>query len=93
MPARKKVSFEKQLQDLETTVNNLENGEIPLDDALKQFKQGVKLSNQLQNTLTKAEKTLTKVMKDDGQTVAYDRDKNGQDTNNQVDAKASDQDA
>ncbi|XIF20299.1 MAG: exodeoxyribonuclease VII small subunit [Acetilactobacillus jinshanensis] len=81
---KKKVSFEDNLQKLETIVNQLESGDVPLDKALDQFKNGVKLSNKLQGTLTHAENTLTKMMTDDGKEVPYDRDKNGQDVNNSV---------
>lgn len=84
MPAKKKTTFEDNLKKLETVVTSLENGDIPLDQALDQFKKGVKLSNQLQGTLTHAEKTLTKVMTDSDQEVPYDRDRNGHDVNNSV---------
>ncbi|QBP18634.1 exodeoxyribonuclease VII small subunit [Acetilactobacillus jinshanensis] len=81
---KKKVSFEDNLQKLETIVNQLESGDVPLDKALDQFKDGVKLSNKLQSTLSNAENTLTKMMTNDGKEVPYDRDKNGQDVNNSV---------
>lgn len=82
---KKKVSFEDNLQKLETIVSQLESGDVPLDKALDQFKNGVKLSNKLQGTLTNAENTLTKMMTNDGKEVPYDRDKNGQDVNNDID--------
>ena len=85
MPVKKEATFEDNLKKLENVVNNLENGDIPLDQALDQFKKGVKLSNQLQGTLTHAEKTLTQMVTNDGHEVPYDRDRNGQDVNNGVD--------
>ena len=85
MPVKKEATFEDNLKKLENVVNNLENGDIPLDQALDQFKKGVKLSNQLQGTLTHAEKTLTQMVTNDGHEVPYDRDRNGQDVNNRVD--------
>ena len=44
----------------------LENGEIALEDAIAAFQKGMVLSKELQATLDKAEKTLVKVMQEDG---------------------------
>tara|TARA_B100000949_G_C13891272_1_gene288816 strand:+ start:308 stop:517 length:210 start_codon:yes stop_codon:yes gene_type:complete len=55
-------SFETNLQELESIVNQLEQGELSLDDALKKFEEGVKLARFCQKTLNKAElkiKTIT----------------------------------
>ncbi len=38
MPS-KKNNFEEQLADLEKIVNNLENGNVPLDEALEQLQK------------------------------------------------------
>ena len=40
--AVKKNNFEEQLTSLEQIVQNLENGNVPLEDALKEFQEGVK---------------------------------------------------
>ena len=42
------------------------NGEIALEDAIAAFQKGMVLSKELQATLDKAEKTLVKVMQEDG---------------------------
>ncbi|OIM96834.1 exodeoxyribonuclease VII small subunit [Pediococcus acidilactici] len=60
----KEKTFEENLQELQDVVNNLEQGDIPLEKALSEFQKGIQLSSQLQDTLKNAEKTLTKVMKD-----------------------------
>ena len=60
-------TFEENLQELQDVVNNLEQGDIPLEKALSEFQKGIQLSSQLQDTLKNAEKTLTKVMKDNGE--------------------------
>lgn len=65
-------TFEENLTRLQEIVTQLEQGDVPLETALTQFQAGVKLSQQLQETLTKAEKTLTQVMNDDGQTVDFE---------------------
>ena len=64
MPSKK--TFEENLQDLEAIVTKLENGDVALEDAIKKKKKGMVLSKELQKTLDQAEKTLVKVMQDDG---------------------------
>lgn len=63
----KEKTFEENLQGLQDVVNNLEQGDIPLEKALSEFQKGIQLSSQLQDTLKNAEKTLTKVMKGNGE--------------------------
>lgn len=64
--AIKKNNFEEELTELQTIVNNLENGDIPLEDALEQFQSGVKLSRNLNKKLTEAEETVAKLIDSDG---------------------------
>ena len=61
-----KKTFEENLQDLEAIVSKLENGDVPLEDAIAEFQEGMRLSKTLENTLQEAEKTLVKVMQADG---------------------------
>lgn len=49
-------TFEEKLAQLENIVNQLEQGDVPLEKALDQFKAGVKLSQDLEKTLKTAEK-------------------------------------
>lgn len=65
--------FEQQLQKLEQIVNNLEKGNVPLEEAMAQFKEGIDLSNTLQKTLNDAEETLTKVINSNGEEEIYER--------------------
>ncbi|HBF75954.1 MAG TPA: exodeoxyribonuclease VII small subunit [Lactobacillus sp.] len=76
-PANKKTSaetptFEENLNQLEEIVTSLEKGNVPLEEALSQFKQGVALSHDLQVKLTEAEKTLAQMMNDDDQTEPFE---------------------
>lgn len=72
MVADKKQTFEEAIAELEIIVKQLETGEVPLEEALEKFQQGIELSKSCQETLTKAENTLTKIMSDDGQEVAFE---------------------
>lgn len=48
-------SIESRLAELETILEELESGDLELDQALKKFEQGVKLSRECQKTLEDAE--------------------------------------
>ena len=52
------LSFETALEDLENSVARLEEGEMPLEEALEFFEAGVKLSRQCQSTLEQAERRV-----------------------------------
>ena len=49
------LKFEKALEQLEKIVEDLESGEIPLDEALKGYEEGVKLARFLGQKLTQVE--------------------------------------
>lgn len=70
----KKNNFEEQLNSLEKIVTNLENGNVPLEDALKEFQEGVKISRELDKKLTSAEETVAKLIDSDG--TEYELDPN-----------------
>ncbi|WP_125704458.1 exodeoxyribonuclease VII small subunit [Lacticaseibacillus daqingensis] len=69
-------TFEENLAQLEQIVANLEQGNVPLEQALDQFKTGVTLSKQLEKTLKEAEQTVTQMVKEDGTTVTFVPEKN-----------------
>ncbi len=52
------IKFEKVVERLEKIVEFLESGEIPLDEALKKYEEGVKLSRLCSQKLSQAEKKI-----------------------------------
>lgn len=52
------MAFEKKLKRLEEIVEKMEEGEISLDDSLKLFEEGVKLSRECGKELTEAEQKV-----------------------------------
>ncbi|CZF77331.1 Exodeoxyribonuclease 7 small subunit [Grimontia celer] len=52
------MTFEETLKELDTIVNGLESGDLPLDAALKQFERGISLARQGQKTLSDAEQRV-----------------------------------
>lgn len=65
-------TFEDNLAQLEKIVAQLEQGDVPLEQALAQFKTGVQLSQKLEATLKDAEQAVTKEVADDGSVKAFD---------------------
>jgi len=63
MPRMEK-SFEKSLDELEKIVRKLEDGDLPLEESLKLFENGVKLSRECRERLTAAERRIEILMKD-----------------------------
>ena len=50
--------FEKDLEKLEKIVDSLEEGGLSLDDSLKKFEEGIKLSQRCEKALSSAEKKI-----------------------------------
>jgi exodeoxyribonuclease VII small subunit len=61
MPEKK---YEDALKELESIVQRLEHGDIPLEESLKLFEKGVKLSRFCAKKLDEAEKKVEILMKD-----------------------------
>ena len=55
----KNLTFEEAMDNLEEIVKKLESGELPLDESVKCFKQGMKLSNYCSKLLEDAEKSIS----------------------------------
>lgn len=72
---KKQPNLEKSLGELEQIVEQLEEGDIPLEQALKQFEKGIKLSRDCQTALQTAEQRVQVLMQDDLQDFA-DQDAN-----------------
>ena len=57
-----KKSIEKSLAELDKLVEELENGDLELDQALKKIEQGVKLSRECKKTLEETEMKIKILM-------------------------------
>lgn len=74
--AEKKVrSFEEELEELNKIANELESGELSLEDSVKKFEEGMKISKKCNETLDKAEKKITELVNNNGvmEEVEYKR--------------------
>lgn len=62
----KKKNFEESLEQLEALVKKLEQADVPLEDALKFFEEGMALSAFCRKTLDDAQETVTKIIRENG---------------------------
>ena len=70
--ATKKIEldFEKALEQLEGIVEDLESGDLSLENSLKSFEKGIKLARQCQEQLSKAELQVQKLIEENGELKA-----------------------
>ena len=61
----KNQTFETSLKELEKIVRRLENGDLPLEESLKLFEDGVRLSRECQERLNQAERRIEVLLKDE----------------------------
>lgn len=67
----KEKTFDQSLQELEAIVEKLEQGDVPLEEALEQFQQGIQLSQRLKTQLNDADELLKKIVDANGQEVPF----------------------
>jgi exodeoxyribonuclease VII small subunit len=73
MKKDEKMTFEDAMDNLEKIVEELEKGELPLDEQVEKFKKGVDMSNYCEKLLDEAEKSITILVKDkDGEVKEED---------------------
>lgn len=53
------MSFEATIEELDQVVEQLENGDLTLDDALKKFERGIALARSGQSKLDEAEQRVS----------------------------------
>lgn len=71
-PKAKTIDFESALAELEALVSKMEAGDLSLEDSLKAFEQGVKLTRECQTQLSRAEQRVKKLVEEGGQIESLD---------------------
>ena len=61
--AKKKLTFEDALQNLESLAEQIERGQIGLEESIKKYEEGMQLSQQLSQGLEQAQKRVDVLMK------------------------------
>lgn len=68
MPKKTVDSFENDLQALETLVEKLERGDLPLEDSLQQFERGIALARRCQQALKTADQKVRILLEKNAET-------------------------
>jgi len=63
---KKPPDFEAALDELEKLVEKMEQGDLSLDDSLKQFERGIQLTRSCQQALSEAEQKVQILLDKDG---------------------------
>lgn len=74
----KEKTFEDALAELEKTVDLLENGDVSLDEAVKLFEEGMKISKECHERLEKAEQKIKLLTEDKDGVKETDFDMGGE---------------
>ncbi len=63
--SEKKKTFEESMAELEKIAKDLESDNLTLDESIKKFEEGMKLSKECKETLDNAEKKITILINDE----------------------------
>jgi exodeoxyribonuclease VII small subunit len=66
-------TFEMAMKQLEQIVQDLENGDLPLEKAIKKFEEGIKISKYCSEKLDESEKRITLLMRDSDGKIATEK--------------------
>jgi exodeoxyribonuclease VII small subunit len=61
-----KLSFEEAMKNLEEIVDRLEEGDVPLEEAISIYREGMELSKLCHDKLKDVEEQLTQIITEDG---------------------------
>ena len=71
MSVEQTLSFEEAMGKLEILVDRLEEGDVPLEEAISIYKDGMELSKLCHDKLKLVEEQLTQILTDDGETLSF----------------------
>ncbi|MBG9590408.1 exodeoxyribonuclease VII small subunit [Cytobacillus firmus] len=71
MAVEKQLSFEQAMEELEVIVEKLEEGDVPLEEAINIYKKGMELSKLCHDKLKNVESQLTEILTEDGRKTNF----------------------
>lgn len=72
----KEQSFEDKLAKLEEIVNELESGNVNLDDAIEKYTKAMKLAKECSTKLNKATEKVNKILLENGELTDFEVEEN-----------------
>ncbi|MFJ9290806.1 exodeoxyribonuclease VII small subunit [Bacillus halotolerans] len=71
MKKNENMTFEEAMKGLESIVSKLEEGDVPLEQAINYFQEGMALSKMCHEKLQKVEKQMDFILKEDGELAPF----------------------
>jgi exodeoxyribonuclease VII small subunit len=81
--SKKTPNFETAIEELETLVDEMEQGDISLEESLKKFERGIELTRNCQKALQEAEQKVQMLVEKKNADQIIDADDLGQSSNDQ----------
>lgn len=72
MATKEEVSFEEALEKLETLVEKLEEGDVPIEKAISYYQDGMTLSKLCNDKLTNVQEKMTQIMNEQNELEPFD---------------------
>lgn len=70
MASRKKLTFEQQLEAVETLISGMESGALPLEESMQRYEEGMAMLARMEKELQAVTQRLTVIRRGaDGETV------------------------
>lgn len=67
-------TFEENMTELQSIVENLENGNVSLDDAIEEFQKAMELIKNCDSKLKEAESTIAKIVDENKDVVEFNQE-------------------
>ena len=71
MTDKQDITFEEAMENLEKIVEQLEEGDVPLEKAISIYKEGMDLSRICHTKLKTVEDQLTQILREDGELETF----------------------
>lgn len=71
-----KKKFEDKINELETIINELESGNISLDDSIKKYTKAMTLAKECDQELKKIEEQISKIVNENNELEDFSIDSN-----------------
>ncbi|MDQ0158584.1 exodeoxyribonuclease VII small subunit [Alkalibacillus salilacus] len=71
MEEKTELNFEQAMERLEKIVDQLEQGDVPLEQAIQYYKDGMELSKVCHDKLKNVENEMAEIMKENGETEPF----------------------
>jgi len=73
---KKEMSFEQKLEELETIINQLETGEISLEESIESYTKAMKIVKECDEKIKSFEKQVSMIIGEQGQLEPFSIEEN-----------------